>query len=99
DVNYNRSIGDKFYIEEKNIKGLQKRAKETTKNEKTGKYNKKKRGGKSVLNRSEGYFIGHAKERFKSTGRIVKEVDIRSFKDSQYCDMEDEFKKKKLSDR
>lgn len=99
DVNYIRSLGDTFYIEEMNIKGLQKRAKETTKNEKTGKFNKKKRFGKSVLNRSPGYFIAQAKERFKATGGSVKEVDTWSFKASQYCHMEDDFKKKKLSDR
>jgi len=47
DVNRLRAIGDEFIIETMNIKGLQKKAKEVTINAKTGKFNRRKRFGKS----------------------------------------------------
>lgn len=99
DVNYIRSLGDEFIIEDMNIKGLQKRAKETTINEKTGRFNRKKRFGKSITNRSPGYLISQAKERFSATGGSVREVNTWSFKASQYCHKREDFIKKKLSER
>ena len=55
DVNRLRSLGNIFITEQKNTKKLQKRAKNTTIN-KNGKYNRKKRFGKSIQNRCPGYF-------------------------------------------
>ena len=50
DANYLRSLGDTFVTEPKNASKLMKRAKKTTVNSK-GKFNKKKRFGKSIKNR------------------------------------------------
>src|SRR5699024_4561813 len=50
-------------------------------------------------NRSPGYFITQAKERFEATGGSVREVDTWSFKASQYCHKRETFIKKKLSER
>ena len=50
DANYLRSLGDVFITEPRNAGKLMKRAKETTVNSK-GKFNKKKRFGKSIKNR------------------------------------------------
>lgn len=50
DANHLRSLGDIFVTEPKNASRLMRRAKETTKNDK-GKFNKKKRFGKSIKNR------------------------------------------------
>lgn len=50
DANHLRSLGDIFVTEPKNASKLMKRAKETTKND-NGKFNKKKRFGKSIKNR------------------------------------------------
>ena len=69
DVNHLRSLGDVFVTEPKNAKKLQKRAKETTVNEK-GKYNHKKRFGKSIQNRCCGYFQEQVKQKFTRTGGI-----------------------------
>ena len=44
--------GNVIKVETMNFKGLQKRAKNTTINEKTGKFNKKKRFGKSLANKA-----------------------------------------------
>ena len=99
DINELRSLGNELIIETMDIRSLQKKAKETTVNEKTGKFNKKKRFGKSILNRSPGYFIAQAKERFAATGGIVKEVNTWSFKASQYDHVLDDTNKKGLSAR
>ena len=98
DVNYLRSLGDIFIIEKMNIKGLQKKSKEVTVNKK-GKFNKRKRFGKSILNRCPGYFIAQAKYRFKITGGSLKEVNTWTFKASQYDHKLDDCNKKSLSKR
>ncbi len=99
DVNRLRAIGDEFIIEEMNIKGLQKKAKETTINQKTGKFNRRKRFGKSIGRRSPGYFIKQTKYRFEASGGIVNEVNTWTFKASQYDHILDDTNKKKLSKR
>lgn len=98
DVNYLRSLGDTFIIEKMNIKGLQKKSKEITKNKK-GKFNRRKRYGKSILNRCPGYFIAQAKYRFKITGGSLQEVNTWTFKASQYDHQLDDCNKKSLSKR
>ena len=98
DVNYLRSLGDTFIIEKMNIKGLQKKSKELTKNKK-GKFNKRKRFGKSILNRCPGYFIAQAKYKFDLTGGSLKEVNTWTFKASQYDHKLNDCNKKSLSKR
>ena len=98
DVNYLRSLGDTFIIEKMNIKGLQKKSKEVTKNKK-GKFNKRKRFGKSILNRCPGYFISQAKDKFKITNGSLKEVNTWTFKASQYDHKLNDCSKKSLSKR
>ena len=97
DVNHLRSLGDVFVTEPKNAKKLQKRAKETTVNEK-GKYNRKKRFGKSIQNRCCGYFQEQVKQKFTRTGGIYIEVP-NDYRASQYDHTADDYIKKKLSDR
>ncbi|WP_394120948.1 hypothetical protein [Planococcus donghaensis] len=99
DVNRLRSWGDEAVLETMNIQGLQKKAKVATRNEKTGNWNSRKRFGKSILNRSPGYFISQLKERFKATGGTVREVNTWTFKASQYDHVLDASNKKQLSQR
>ncbi|WP_367751253.1 hypothetical protein [Ammoniphilus sp. 3BR4] len=99
EVNRLRAMGDELLIESMNIQGLQKKAKEVTIDEKTGKYNRRKRFGKSIGKRSPGYFIQQAKYRFEITGGTVKEVNTWSFKASQYDHVLDGVIKKPLSQR
>ncbi|WP_113805377.1 hypothetical protein [Bacillus taeanensis] len=99
EVNRLRSMGDELIIEQMNIKSLQKKAKEVTVNEKTGKFNRRKRFGKSIGKRSPGYFIQQAKYRFEITGGTVKEVNTWTFKASQYDHVLNNTSKKQLSKR
>lgn len=99
DVNRLRSMGDELLIETMSIQALQRKAKEATKNEKTGKWNRRKRYGKSIGKRSPGYLISQAKYRFALTSGIVKEVNTWSFKASQYDHVLDDTSKKSLSKR
>jgi hypothetical protein len=99
EVNRLRALGDELFIETMNIKGFQKKAKEVTKNEKTGKFNRRKRFGKSIGKRSPGYFIKQAKYRFFITGGTVFEVNTWSFKASQYDHILNNTNKKQLSKR
>ncbi len=97
DANHLRSLGDVFVTEPKNASKLMKRAKETTKNNK-GKFNKKKRFGKSVKNRCPGGFQATVEKKFKVTGGIYIEVP-NNYRASQYDHTADDYIKKKLSDR
>lgn len=97
DANHLRSLGDTFITEPKNASKLMKRKKETTKNKK-GKFNKKKRFGKSIKNRCPGGFQTTVEKKFKVTGGTYIEVP-NNYKASQYDHTADDYIKKKLSDR
>lgn len=97
DVNHLRSLGDVFVTEPKNAGKLMKRAKETTKNDK-GKFNKKKRFGKSIKNRCPSGFQTTVEKKFKVTGGTYIEVP-NNYRASQYDHTADDYVKKKLSDR
>ena len=97
DANYLRSLGDVFITEPKNAGKLMKRARETTVNSK-GKFNKKKRFGKSIKNRCPSGFQATVEEKFKTTGGTYIEVPI-DYRASQYDHTADDYIKKKLSDR
>lgn len=97
DVNHLRSLGDMFVTEPKNAKRLQKRAKNTTINNKD-KINRKKRFGKSLKNRCPGYFQEQIENKFCNTNGIYIEVP-NDYRASQYDHTANDFIKKKLSDR
>ena len=91
--------GDRIHVETMNYKGLQKRAKKTTINEKTGKPNKKKRFGKSLANKAPAMLLTIIDRKLKYHGSQLIKIDTWSAKASQYNHMEDSYKKKKLSER
>ena len=97
DANHLRSLGDTFVTEPKNAGKLMKRSKETTKNDK-GKFNRKKRFGKSIKNRCPSGFQAAVEKKFKVTGGTYIEVQ-NNYRASQYDHTADEYIKKKLSDR
>ena len=97
DANKLRSLGDVFITEPKNASKLMKRAKETTKNKK-GKFNKKKRFGKSIKNRCPSGFQTTVEQKFTSTGGLYIEVPS-NYRASQYDHTADDYIKKKLSQR
>ena len=97
DANHLRSLGDTFVTEPKNAGRLMKRAKETTKNSK-GRFNRKKRFGKSIKNRCPSGFQTTVEKKFKVTGGTYIEVP-NNYRASQYDHTADDYIKKKLSDR
>ena len=97
DANHLRSLGDTFITEPKNAGRLMKRAKETKKN-KNGRFQKKKRFGKSIKNRCPGGFQSTIEKKFQSTGGRYIEVP-NHYRASQYDHTIDAYRKKKLSER
>lgn len=97
DANHLRSLGDIFITEPKNASKLMRRAKETTVNSK-GKFNKKKRFGKSIKNRCPSGFQTTVEGKFKLSGGTYIEVP-NNYRASQYDHTADDYIKKKLSDR
>lgn len=90
---------DTVKVETMNFKGLQARAKNTTFNEKTGKINKKKRFGKSLSNKAPSMFLTILKNKVESKGGKYIEVNTYKVKASQYNHLNQEYNKKKLSQR
>lgn len=97
DANHMRSLGDTFITEPKNASKLMKRAKEPKKNSK-GKFQRKKRFGKSIKNRCPGEFQSTIEKKFQRTGGTYIEVP-NNYRASQYDHTMDEYRKKKLSER
>lgn len=91
-------LGNKFYVETMNYAGLQKRSKKTTKN-KNGKFNKKKRFGKSLANKAPAMFLTMLGQKLKSSGGTLIKVNTQKVKASQYNHLTGEYMKKKLYER
>ncbi len=92
------NLGDKFYVETMNYSGLQKRAKKTTIN-KNGKFNKKKRFGKSLANKAPAMFLTILDNKLKWNGTQLNKIDTYNVKASQYNHFSGEYIKKDLSER
>ena len=97
DANHLRSLGDVFITEPKNAGRLMRRAKETTVNSK-GKFNRKKRFGRSIKNRCPSGFQTAVEQKFKVSGGIYIEVS-NNYRASQYDHTVDDYIKKRLSER
>ena len=97
-ANHILKLGDKFYVEKMNYKGLQKRAKKTTKN-KNGKFNSKKRFGKSLANKAPAMLIEIINRKLKHFDTEIKKINTYTVKASQYNHIEDIYTKKDLSER
>lgn len=93
------SLGNEIYVETMNYKGLQARTKNTTINEKTGKFNKKKRFGKSLANKAPSMFLTILDNKLKWYNEQLLKINTQKVKASQYNHIEDKYIKKDLSDR
>ncbi|WP_425203754.1 RNA-guided endonuclease TnpB family protein [Priestia megaterium] len=98
-VNWMVGLGDEFYVEKMNYKGLQAKSKETKVNEKTGRFCKKKRFGKSLANKAPSTFLMILEKKLSYWYLELNKIDTTSFKASQYNHFKDDYEKKKLSDR
>jgi len=98
-ANYVLTLGNDIKVETMSYKGLQARAKTTTKNKKTGKFNKKKRFGKSLANKAPSMFLTILDNKLKWINKTLKKIDTWKVKASQYNHIEDKFTKKELNER
>ena len=92
------SQGTEVYVEEMSFKGLQKRAKKTTKNAK-GKINRKKRFGKSLANKAPALFLTILDNKLRYLGAELHRINTAVVKASQYNHVDDNYRKKELSER
>lgn len=98
-VNEVLACGNNIKVETMRFQGLQKRAKQTTRNQKNGKINKKKRFGKSIGNHAPAMFLSILERKLAYEGEILKKVDTFELKASQFNHVTGEYQKKQLSDR
>lgn len=90
--------GDTFIVENNQISGWVRKAKESKVNEKTGRIQKKKRFGKSVANHAPAMFVTILENKVKSLGGDVVKVDTQNAA-SQYDFTNDSFEKHELKER
>ena len=93
------ALGDRFYVEDMAWPQLTHRSNKTEISEKTGRYKRKKRFGKSVANRAPAALIAVLNQKLISRGyEGVEKVDTR-VRASQYNHLSDTYEKKALSQR
>lgn len=93
------SLGLDVRVEQMNWSGLQKRAKETTLNKKTGKFNCKKRFGKSLAARAPALFLKIVDRKLSYLDLSLKKIDTAKVKASQFEHINQTYTKKNLSQR
>jgi len=97
-INYILTLGNNIKVETMNYSGLQRRSKETTKN-KDGRFNKKKRFGKSIANKAPSMFLTILDNKLKWISKELNRIDTYKVKASQYNHIENKYIKKSLSER
>lgn len=98
-ANHLLTLGDRFYIEDMAWPALTRRAKNTEISEKTGRFKRKKRFGKSVGNKAPATLTNLLDLKLKSRGlEGVVKVDTK-VRASQYNHMTDDYHKKELRER
>ena len=90
--------GDTFIVENNQISGWTRRAKETKVSEKTGKIQKKKRYGKSIANHAPAMFVTILENKVNSLGGKVVKVDTQNAA-SQFDFTNGSFEKHELKER
>lgn len=93
------SLGNKIYVETMNYKEMQARAKSTTINEKTGRFNSNKRFGKSLANKAPSMFLTILDNKLKWHDEELIKINTAKVKASQYNHITDGYTKKSLNER
>ena len=96
--NYIISLGDEFFVETMNFKGLQKRSKKTEKKA-NGRYKCKKRYGKSLGNRAPSMLLTLLSNKLKHLNKELVKINTQQCKASQFNHITGEYKKKSLGQR
>ena len=97
-ANYIISLGNKVYVEKMNFAGLQKRVKNTEKNNE-GKFKRKKRFGKSLANKAPSMLLSIIDRKLKYFGEKLIEINTFEAKASQFNHFDKTYTKKTLSQR
>lgn len=97
-ANYIISLGNRVYVEQMKFSGLQRRAKNTEKNEK-GKFKRKKRFGKSLANKAPSMLLNIIDRKLKYFGEELIEINTFEAKASQFNHFNRTYTKKSLSQR
>lgn len=97
-ANYIISLGNKVYVEKMNFAGLQRRAKNTEKNDK-GKFKRKKRFGKSLANKAPSMLLAIINRKLEYFSEKLAEIDTFNAKASQFNHFDGTYTKKTLSQR
>ena len=97
-ANYIISLGNKVYVEKMNFAGLQKRSKNTEKNDK-GKFKKKKRFGKSLANKAPSMLLTIINRKLNYFGEKLIEINTFEAKASQFNHFDKKYTKKFLNKR
>ena len=97
-ANYIISLGNKVYVEKMNFAGLQRRSKNTEKNEQ-GKFKRKKRFGKSLANKAPSMLLTIIDRKLKYFGEELIEINTSEAKASQFNHFDSTYTKKALSQR
>ena len=92
------ALGNQVYVEAMDFRALMKRAKETTVN-KNGRFNRKKRYGKSIGYHAPAMLIAIVKQKAPQEGGALYEVDTFKFRASQYNHVNDTYIKKTRDER
>ncbi|WP_242289136.1 MULTISPECIES: transposase [unclassified Bacillus cereus group] len=92
------SLGDEVYIETMQFNGLAKRTKETKINQQ-GKFQSKKRFGKSIGNHAPALLVEIINQKLKYGKQEIQKVNTITFRASQYNHVTNSYEKKKLHQR
>ena len=98
-ANHLLTVGTDIFVEETDFKALAKRAKETKVSPKTGKYQRKKRFGKSISLKAPSKFFSILSRKLGYIGKEIHYVNPWTFKASQHNHITDSYDKKTLSNR
>ena len=92
-------MGSTFVVEQMSFKGLQARTKETKVSEKTGKYQSKKRFGKTLLHKAPAMLIEQLRYKTMYQGKTFILANTREVKASQLNHLTEEYNKVSLGTR
>jgi len=98
-ANHLLSLGDRFYVEDMAWPSLTHRAKETEISEKTGRFKRKKRYGKSIGNKAPAMLIEILNQKLVSRGLAGVCKVLTYVRASQFNHISNEYQKKPLSQR
>ena len=91
--------GDDIIAEKTDYRALARRAKKTTVNPKNGRYNSKKRHGKTIGQYAPGELRSLINQKLGYFGKSIYEIDPRAIRASQFCHVTGEYVKKQLYER